>query len=66
MGSAKKYLPVIVNDTRVDLCRAIGIEKTEDRIIVYDKRTRRYRLEADRFTIDRDEFDALEQDAALA
>jgi hypothetical protein len=66
MGSAKKYLPVIVNDTRVDLCRVLGIEKTEDKIIVYDKRTRRYRLEADRFTIDRDEFDSLEQDAALA
>jgi hypothetical protein len=66
MGSAKKYLPTIVNDTRTDLCRAAGLEKTEDKFIVYDKRIRRYRLEADRFTIDRDEFDTLEQDAALA
>jgi LysM repeat protein len=65
MGSAKKYLPVIVSDTRADLCRATEEPKTETKFIIYDRRTRRYRLEPGRFTIDRDEFDALEQDAAL-
>jgi len=66
MSTAKHYFTTIINDTRTDLCRAAGIEKTEERFIVYDKRTRRYHLEQGRFAIDRDEFDRLEQDAALA
>ncbi|WP_335988482.1 hypothetical protein [Glycomyces sp. MUSA5-2] len=66
MSTAKHYFTTIINDTRGDLSRAAGIEKTEERFIVYDKRTRRYHLEQGRFAIDRDEFDRLEQDAALA